>query len=174
MLSVFIFRTQIILDAFRNIHQHRSRSAGKGDLEGGIKDPAEFTDISNRKVMFDDPTGDTCYIHLLKAVSPQKGRCHVPGNGDKGNAVEVGIGDTGDQIGRSGTAGGDDRSRSAGDPGVTVCGVGGILFMGAEDMMDAMSVFIQFIVNRENGASGITEDGIDSIAAQRLNDDGCS
>ena len=52
----------------------------------------------------------------------------------------------------------------------TICD-GGILFMGAPDVVDAVGIFVQFIVDRQDRSAGITEDGFDLIAAQRFNND---
>ena len=118
------------------------------------------------KVVLDDGAGDTGDVNLLKTVPAEQGNCHVAGDGDKGDTVKISVGDAGDKVGGSGTACGNDHTGFACDPGETVGGVGGVLFMGAEHMVETVGVFVQFVIDGQDRTAGISENGFDIVAAQ--------
>ena len=174
LTSVFTFVTHIGLDAFGYIHQHRTGSAGNSDFECGIQYAIQILYCIDGKVVLDYLLRNSGDVHLLKTVSAQKRNCHIAGDGDQRDAVQIGVGNTGNQIGRTGAAGGDDHTGFAGNPGKTIGGVGGILFMGAQNVIDAVGIFIQLIIDGQNRSAGITENGVGTIAAQCFNNDRCS
>ena len=70
----------------------------------------------------------------------------------------MGGGNARDGVGRPGTGGHERHADLAGRPGITVGGMHRTLLMANQDVLDIASV--QFIVNIDHGAAGITENGV--------------
>ena len=105
-------------------------------------------------------------IDLLKAVAAQEIRADIPRDRDDGNGIHIGRGDPGDQIGRAGAGGGKDDARPARCAGVTIRRVGRPLLMRRQDMTDLVAVFIECVVNIQDRAARIAENGIHALLKQ--------
>ena len=57
---------------------------------------------------------------------------------------------------------------------VLVCGVGGVLFMGAKDMIDPVSIFVKLIIDGQNRTARVAENSFGAVAAERFDNYGCS
>ena len=158
-------------DILGDVHQHGAFAAALRDAESCAHGIGQVLHPADRVVMLGDGHGHALDIGFLKAVPPQQRGRHVAGEGDHGHAVHVGGSDTGDQIGGAGAAGGQHHAGAAGGAGVTVGRVGRALFMGGQDVADAVGVFVQFIVQVQHRAAGIAENGIHALFRQDFHKD---
>ena len=113
-------------------------------------------------------TGD---VDLLEAVPAQKGDGHVGCDGNDGNRIHVCGGDTSDQIGSAWSGGSHADADLSGGSRIAVRRVGSSLLMGGEDVTDLLVMFIEFIIDIQDRAAGITENGIHSLLFQTFYND---
>jgi len=80
----------------------------------------------------------------------------------------MGGGDAGGQVGGPWAGGGKAHPYLARGPGIAVGCVRGPLLVGGEDMADLILIAVKLVVDVENGAAGIAEDGIHPLLQQAL------
>ena len=90
----------------------------------------------------------------------------MAGDGNDGNRIHVCGGDTSDQIGSARSGGSHADTDLSGGSRIAVRRVGSSLLMGGEDVTDLLVMFIEFIINIQDRAAGITENGIHSLLFQ--------
>ena len=103
-----------------------------------------------------------------KASVPISGRRHLAGDRDHRHAVEEGVGDAGDEIGRARPRGRDADAGLAGDAAIGVGGQRRRLLVADEDVLQARAR--QRVVDRHDRAARIAEDVAHALALQRLDD----
>ena len=154
-----------------HIHQHRPRPVGGGDPErfpdGIRKDP----DILHNIAMLGDGHGHARDIHLLKGILSQRRKVHVCRDRDNRDGIHVCGGDSGDQVGRAGTAGGHADPDLSRGPGIAVRRMRRPLFMGGQHMKNLTLMLIERVVHVQNRAARITEYGIHSLLLQTFHND---
>ena len=159
------------LHILRNIDQHRSLSSGIGNEEGLLDGLLQLCHIPNHEIVLHHRLGDAHNIHLLEAVPSQSIHGYISGNGHKRHRIQVGIGNAGHQVCGTRTAGGNHNAGLAAGSGIAVCRMAGSLLMGGDYMVDAITAFVQLIVDVQHRAAGIAENGIDALIDQLLNQD---
>ena len=151
-----------------NVHQHRPLAAALGNAEGGTHGVGQILHPADGVVVLGDGHGHALDVGFLKAVLAQQGGGHVAGKGNHRHAVHERGGNAGDQVGGTGTAGGQHHAGAAGGTGITVGSVGGALLMGGQDVPDPVGIFIQLVVQVQNRAAGIAKNGIHALLGQHL------
>ena len=119
--------------------------------------------------MFGHGHGNARDVHFLKTVAPQICESDVARNGDEGDAVHVRGGDARHEIGRARTRSCEAHAHLSADARVAVRGVRGALFVRSQNVADT-AVPIQSVVNIQNAASGISENGVDVLFLQTAYD----
>ena len=137
-------------------------------LPDGVRQPVH---VPHNVVVLGDGHGDTSDVNLLKAVLSQQGRGDVTGDGNHGDGVHVGSGDSRYQVGGSGAAGGHHHANLAGRAAVAVGSVGGSLLVGGEDVADSILVLVQLVVDIQDGTAGVAEDHVHTLLHQAFYDD---
>ena len=94
-------------------------------------------------------------IDFLKRVRAQHFARDIAGDADHRNGIEHGGGDSGDEVGGAGTAGGDGHAHLARGARVAVGHVRGALLVAYKDVVDGK--FAQRIVNRKNCSARVPE-----------------
>src|SRR5690606_10945313 len=89
-------------------------------------------------------------------------------------AVHPGIGNGGDQVGRSRPAGGHADAHLTRSSGVALGGVSGALLVAAEDVVEPVGILGQRVVERHDRATRDAEDDLDALPYERFTDDLCS
>ena len=114
--------------------------------------------------MLGDRDRDALDVRLLEAVAADQRPDHLAGHADQRHGVHEGVGYAGHQV-RGARAGGAVADAGlAGDARVGVRGVGGGLLMLDQVVLDAGVVLRQNVVERQIGAAGDAEDGVDAFA----------
>ena len=98
--------------------------------------------------------------------------CDLAGDGDHGDGVHVGIGDSGDEIGGTRTGGGHADADFARGARVAIRSERGGLFVAHENM--ANFGIEQRVVHRHDCAAGIAEDDFDTLAFEGFHQKLCA
>src|SRR5262249_8696190 len=88
--------------------------------------------------------------------------------------VQLGVGKAGDEVGRSGTAGGDADTNAARAARVALGGEATALLMTRQDGAEAVADMRKCLGQRHARARGGGEDNLDAMIEQTLDQDGCS
>ena len=96
--------------------------------------------------MLGDRKGNTGNVNLLETVLADQTGGNISGNRYHGHAVHECRRDTGDQIGRSGTAGCQTHTDFSGGSGITVRRKGCALLVSRQNMTDPMLVMIKLLI----------------------------
>lgn len=115
-------------------------------------------------------SSDLPRLGFLKTVLAQRGGGYVAGKGNHRHAVHVSGGDARHKVRRARAAGGEHHARAPCGAGVAVGGVGGALLVGRQDMADAVGIFIKFIVEVQHRTARITEQRVDALLAEHLDE----
>ena len=95
-----------------------------------------------------DAAADLDDRRLLEGVGADHRRADLAGNGQHRDAVELGVGDGGDQVGSAGAAGGHADADLAGRAGVALGGEAAPLLVAGEDHANAIAEAGQGLVQR--------------------------
>ena len=82
----------------------------------------------------------------------------------------MGGGDAGGQVGGAGAGGGEAHTHLSGGAGIAVCGVGGALLVGGQNVADPALIPVQFVIDVQDGAAGIAEDSVHLLFQQTFQD----
>ena len=99
------------------------------------------------------------------------GGAHLAGDGQHRDAVELGVGDGGDQVGGPGPAGGHADADLAGGAGVALGGEPAALLVPRQDHADLVAEPGQGLVQRHARPARIGKNRIHAVVDQRLHDD---
>ena len=81
------------------IHQHRTRSAGSGNVEGLLHNRGNILDIPYQKTVLGAGAGNADDIDFLEGIVTDQRRGDLTGYDHHGDRVHVGRGNTGDGVG---------------------------------------------------------------------------
>jgi hypothetical protein len=104
-----------------------------GQGEGLPQHPLQVAHILDQIVVLGDGPGHADGVHLLKGVRADGEAGHLAGDEEGGDGILVGVGDGGDQVGGTGTRGGQGHPHPAAGPGIALRGVSRPPFLAAED-----------------------------------------
>ena len=138
--------------------------------------------VTHQLVVLGYRNRDPLDIRLLEAIAANQGADHLASDADERDGVHEGVGDAGHQVGRPGARRAVADARLAGYAGVGVGGVGGALLVLHQVMLNRVYLGLdaggqrhnpdaagfQDVVQREVGAPGNAEDGIDAFAQEGL------
>ena len=96
---------------------------------------------------------------------------HLAGDGDQRDAVELGVGDGGDEVRRAGSAGGHAHADFAGAAGDALGGERAALLVARQDRAQLVREAGERLVQRHAGAARVGEDRVDAVVHQRLDED---
>ena len=113
-----------------------------------------------------DGHGDAGDVHLLKGVAADQVAPDVAGDEDDGRRIHIGGGDARGQVGAAGAGGGKAHAHLARAAGITVSGMGRALFVGGQDVTDAVLIVVQLVIQIYDAAAGVAENGIHPLLQQ--------
>ncbi len=145
--------------------------AGGGDVERLLEDAHDVLGALDQVVVLGDGPADFDDGRLLEGVAADDRRADLPGDGDDGAGVELGVGEGGDEVGGAGTAGGDADADPAGGAGVALGREAAALFVARQDGAQAVGDVGERLVDRHTGAAGVGENDLDAVVEQALDQD---
>ena len=158
-------------DILRNVHQNGTLSAFLRDLKCSAQGRRQILDLPHDRVMLRDGHGDAAGKDFLEAVLSDLIRADIARNGDYGNTVHIGGGQTRNDVRRAGAGSRDHDTGLPGRPRVTVRRVGSALLVRGQDVLDLISVIIKRVIDIQDRAARITEHGIHTLFDQDLGND---
>ena len=153
-------------DFLDDVDQHRAGAAGAGDGKGFADDVGQLVHFPHEIGVFGDGHGDARDVDFLEGVAADEAAPHVAGDEHQRRGIHVGGGDAGGQVGAARAGGGEAHAHLAGGAGVTVGGVGRALFVGGQDVTDAVLIVVQLVIEIDDAAAGVAENGIYALLQQ--------
>ncbi len=154
-----------LLGVLGDVDEDGAGAAGRGDLEGETDSGRDVFGAGDEEVVLGDGQGDAGDVDLLEGVGAEDFGGDLAGDGDEGNAVQHGCCEAGDEVGGAGAGGGHADAGAAGGAGVAIGHVGGALLVADEDVVDG-GEFAEGVVDGEDGAAGVAEDGGGAFAGE--------
>ena len=105
---------------------------------------------------------------FLEGVGADHRRAHLAGDGDDGDAVQLGVGDAGDQVGGTGPAGCHTDTHLSGGSGVSLGGESPALLLPRQDHPDLVPEPRQGLVQRDAGPAWKGKNHLHPVIHQRL------
>src|SRR5699024_9698494 len=99
---------------------------------------------------------------------------YVGGDGHDRNRIHISRGDPCHKVRGSRTGSSEADAYFPGSPRVSVRRMGRALFMGSQDMIDLILIFIQSVVHVQDGSARITEDGVHALFFQTFYNNFCT
>ena len=132
-LGVVVGHRLVLLDVLRHVDEHRSLPAGRGDDERLLHHAGDVVHVGHQVVMLGDAAADFDDRRFLKGVGADDLGGHLAGDGDERDAVELGVGDGGDEVRGAGAAGGHAHAGLAGAAGDALGGERAALLVPRQD-----------------------------------------
>ncbi len=159
------------LQILGEVDEHRSGPSGARDVERLLDGRSDVLGALDEVRVLHDRHRRPDDVGFLKAVGPDRRGRHLARDRDHRHRVHVGGGEPRHEVQRAGSAGGeDDADRAPLAAGVAVGGVCASLLVAYQDVME-LGVLRQVSVEPEVGTARVPEDGVDTLADERLERD---
>ena len=153
----------------RHVDQNRTRTTRRGEVEGLGDRTRDLAWVSHEVVVLGDRHRDAADVGLLEGVGADRLAGDLTGHRHHRDRVHVGVGDRGDEVGRTRTRGRHadaDASRRLGESlGCVAC----TLLVAHEDVTYLRGVH-ERVVERKDRASRNAEDDVDPGVLQRADE----
>ena len=160
-------------DVLQEVDQDGAGTAAGGHGECLTHHVGDLVGIAHQEGCLGDGHGDAGGVNLLEGVLTQQVFTHVAGDEHHGRGIQISGGNTGGQVGGTGSGGGETNAYLAGRTGITVGCMGSALLVGGQDMTDLALIAVELIIQVQDRTAGITENGIDVLLQQTLHDGLC-
>ncbi len=158
-----------LLDVLGDVDHDRPGPAGAGEMERLLHDPRQLVHVHHQIGMLHHRQGHPEEVGLLEGHLADELRHHLPGDRHERDRVHVGVGDRRHQVGGSRPAGGHAHADLAGDPRITLGRERAALLVPGQDDPNLVGPR-QRLVELLRGAARISEDDLDPLADQALDD----
>ncbi len=155
-------------DVLGQIDQHRTRTAGGGDVERLGDGPRDVGGVGDEEVVLRDRQRDAADVGFLEGVAADGGAGHLAGDRDHRDAVHVGVGDRRDQVSGARARGSHANADPAGGLRISGGSVTGALLVAHQDVADR--AVEQRVVRRQDRSARDTEDDLDPGRLERANE----
>ena len=128
-------------------------------------------DVGHQVVVLGDAAADLDDRRFLKGVGADDRRADLAGDGQQRDAVELGVGDGGDQVRGARPAGGHADADASGGAGVALGGEPAALLVPRQNHANLVAEPRQGLVQRNAGPARIGENRVHAVVHQGLHDD---
>src|SRR5690606_2132563 len=156
------------LGVFGDVDQDRAGAAGTGYVEGLGQCPRDFPSIGNLVIPFGNRSGNVDHIRFLEGIGAEQVGKYLAGYADDGIAIDHGVSKASYQVCGPRPTGCEDHSYTARSARIALCCMDATLLVAHQDMLYLFIVIIKRIINRHDGAAGVTEYGIHTFCQQRF------
>ena len=160
----------LLLHVLRNVDDDRTGPPAAGDVEGFLEDARQIGGIHHEVGVLHDRQGHAIEVGLLKGALADELAEHLAGDRHQRNRVHKRVGDSRDEIGGAGAAGGHAHADLALGAGVTLGGEGTALFVARQNRANLVGAG-ERLVQLLRGAARVSEDHIHALADEALHDD---
>ena len=150
----------------RDVDEHRSRAAGRGDVESLVDVVGDLPRVRHQQRVLDDGQRDADDVRLLEAVRADQVGADLAGDEDGGDRVHHRVGDRRDEVRRARARGGDCDAHASRGLRVALRHVAGALLVTGLDVRELRVV--DRVVEGQVGAAGDAEDVFDPLVGQCL------
>ena len=158
-----------LLDVFGKVDQDRAGTPGTGHVEGLLDGLGQVVDVGHQVTVLDHRHGGADDVGFLERVGAHRRSRHLAGDRHHGHRIQEGGAQAGNQVESTRTAGGPDHTDGpAAASRVPIGGMGTALLVAHEDMLDAVRVFGQLLVQGQVGAARVAEDRVHAFTEQAL------
>ena len=147
-----------VLDVLGDVDEDGAGAAGGGDVEGFLDDAGDVAGVLDQVVVLGDGATDLDHGGFLEGVGADDLRGNLAGDGDDGEAVELGVGQAGDEVQRAWAGGGHGDAGLAGGAGVAFGGEDAALFVAGQDGADLVRTVGEGLVHGHGGTARVGED----------------
>ena len=151
---------------FRNVNQHRTGTAGRGDVERFMHHLRQVRGVLHQKVMLGRRARDAERVRFLKRIGAHQLARNLAGDRHDRNRIHHRVDQAGDQIGGARAGGRAAYADSSGCARISLRLESGILLMPDQHVANLM--IVQGVVERNRDAAGITEDDVNVFADQAI------
>ena len=125
-----------LLHIFRQIDHNRTGTAAAGDIKCFLDDARDVLDVFDEEIVLGAWTRDADEVRFLESVVADHGGRNLAGQHDHRGGIHVGVGDSGDGVGRAGARGNEHDARASADAGIALGHVSRALFVADENVLD--------------------------------------
>ena len=150
-----------LLGILGDVDEDRAGASGGGDVEGLGHARDDVLGTGDEEGVLDEGHRGPDDVGLLEGVRPDSAASDLPGDGQHGHRVHVGVTDGGDEVGGSRAGGGDAHPGATGDHGVSLGGMTSTLLVAHQDVTD-LRRGEQGVVEGQDGAARHPEDVCDA------------
>ena len=158
------------LHVLRQVDEHRAGLAGRGDVERLDDDARQVVHVAHEEVVLRDRARDAAGVGLLEGVVADGPGRDLAGEGDHRDAVHVGGGEAGDDVGGAGAARHDADAGLARGARVGVGHVRAALLVAGEDQVELLRLG-ELVEDVEDRPARVREDRLHAHALEPLDDD---
>ncbi len=153
-------------DVLGDVDQHRTRPAGRRDVERLVDHVGDLARIRDQVVVLRGRHRDAPRVGLLEGVHADRRRRDLTGDRNDRDRVHVGIRERSDEVRGSRPGGGERDADASGRLGVSLGHVPGALLMTGEDVPDR--AVEDRVVGRHDRPAGDTEHDVDALELEGL------
>ena len=157
------------LHVFRDIDNDRPWTPVLRDVKSLVQHAWQILDLADQIIMLGAMPGYADRIAFLEGVGADEMGRHLAGNANERDRIHQSIGQAGHRIGGAWTGGHQKHAGLAARPGEALGGMRRSLFVAHQHMLDEILVK-QGVVDRQDRAARIAENGFDSLVPQRPDD----
>ena len=166
------WRAIALLHVFRNINPDRAGPTGGRDMKCFLENPRQICRIHHQIAVLHHRQRHSENVGLLKRAATNHGAWHLTGNHHHRHRIHIRIGHAGDQIRRTGTAGGNRNTGLAASASVTAGRKSAALFMPGQNRANLFRA-CQRLMHFHARAAGIRKNHIHALAFEATDDDVC-
>ena len=139
--SRFIFHL-VHLCILGKVEHHRTRTATTGNVEGTRHGPRHIFGPTNLVTPLGDGLSDAYEVHFLKGIRTEETCTYLPGNNHDGRTVYHGVGNAGNGIGGTRSAGYEADTYLTRHTGKALCGMGSALFVAHQNVVQRLPMVV--------------------------------
>ena len=145
-----------------------ARAPRTGDVEGFGDGRRNLFGVFDLAVPFRDSLRDPDEVGLLKGVGSQQCRTYLSGDEHQRRGVHQRVGQSGHGVRRTRAGGDQADAHAAAYAGIALRGVDGALLVAHEDVAQPVAIVVERVVDGDDRAAGIAEEGLDAFAQKRF------
>ncbi len=134
-----------------------------------MQDARQIVDVLYEPIVLRAGACNADRIAFLKCIGTDQGRRHLARNANQRNGVHQGVLKRRDRVGRTRTGCDKHHPNLAGRTRVAFRRMSGALLVTHQNVLNLV-LLEEFVIDREHSATGITEDALDALIDQSLND----
>ncbi len=160
-----------VLHVLGDVDQDRAGPSRAGHVERLLDDPGDLAGVLDQVMMLGDRARDLHHRGLLERVGADDVARHLAGDRHQRDGIHLGVGQAGHQVQRTRAGGRHHHARPARGPRISFGGEDAPLLVSRQDRANPVAKSRQGLMERHARAARISEDDLDPMANERLDQD---